>query len=149
MLFSNHCDEVSCSGQETWTRLSELKNKTINSKAFPQAENLLEIILLRADMFFQHKFDVENAFVCDVHHKTLLRRVVSSDSKKCDTCKRVREAVSCARTNLRYITISQAITLFGSFNLRNSYGKLICTKYRLAISKTEIKKLDLQNDAFE
>ena len=51
-FFSDHCDEVSCSGQETWTRLSELKNKTINSKAFPQAENVLEVILLRADMFF-------------------------------------------------------------------------------------------------
>ena len=80
--FSDHCDEVSCSGQQAWTRLSELKNKTINSKASPQAENLLEVILLRADMFFQHKFDVENAFVCDSYHKTLLRRVASSNSKK-------------------------------------------------------------------
>ena len=130
--------------------MSELKNKTINSKAFPQGESFLEVILLRADMFFQHKFDVENTFVCDAHHKTLLRRGASSDSKKSDTCKSVREAASCAKTNLRYIVISQAITLFESFNLRNSYGKLICTKCRLEISnKTEIKRLDLQNDTFE
>ena len=48
------------------------------------------------------------------------------------------------------ITISQAITLFESFNLKNSYGKLICTKCRLEISnKIEIQKLVLQNDAFE
>ena len=147
-FFSDHCDEVSCSGQETWTRLSELKNKTINSKAFPQAENVLEVILPRADIFFQHKFDVENAFVCDAHHKTLLRQVASSDSKKCDTCKSVRKVASCAKTNLQYITISQAMTLFKSFNLRNSYGKLICTKCRLEISNKTNKKIRSSKQCF-
>ncbi len=52
-FFSDCCDKVFCSGKETWTQLSELKKKTNNSKTFSHAENLLEVILLKADMFYR------------------------------------------------------------------------------------------------
>ena len=54
-FFSGCCDEVFSSGKETWTQLSELKKKTNNSKTFCHAENLLEVMRLKADMFFQHR----------------------------------------------------------------------------------------------
>jgi hypothetical protein len=126
-FFSGCCDEVFCSEKETWTQLSELKKKTNKSKTFSHAENLLEVILLRADMFFQHKFDVENASICDAHYKILLRQVYFYKStSKCDVCLSVRGIPPHAKTDLRHITVSQAITLFEAFQLKNSYGKLIC-----------------------
>ncbi len=151
MFFSGCCEEVFCSGQETWTRLSELKKTTINSKTFPQAENLLEVILLRGDMFFQHKFDDENAFVCNTHHTTLLRQVYfSKPTSKCDVCLSVRGIISHIKTDLRRIALSQAITLFEIFQLKNSYGRLICRQCRTEVSKkTEAKREKLHHDAFE
>ena len=122
-FFSGYCDEVSCTGKETWTRLSELKKKTNNSKTFSDAESLLEVILLRADMFFQHKFDAGNAFVCDAHHEKLFQQVYFYKVKSnCDTYLSVRGTPLCAKADLRHITISQAITLFEVFKLKNSYG---------------------------
>ena len=117
-FFSGYCDEVSCAGKETWTQLSELKKKTNNSKTFSDGESFLEVILLRADMFFQHKFDSANAFVCDAHHKKLFQQVYFYKVKsKCDTCLSVRGTPLCAKADLRHITVSQAITLFEVFTL--------------------------------
>ncbi len=63
---------------------------------------------------------------------------------------RVRDTSSYAKTDLRNTTVSQAITLFESFNLRNSYGKLICRECRKEVSeKTETAREKLHSDAFE
>ena len=150
-FFSDCCDQVSCSGKETWTQLSELENKTNNIKAFFHAENLLEVMLLEADMYFQHKFDVENAFVCDAHHKILLQSsYLRNSTSKCDTCSSVRGTSLHVKAALRHITVSQAITLFEVFKLKNSYGKLICPECRMKVSKSaEPTRGKLHGDAFE
>ena len=150
-FFSGYCDEVSCAGKETWTQLSELKKKTNNSKTFSDAESLLEVILLGSDMFFQHKFDTGNAFVCDAHHKKLFQPVYFYKVKsKCDICLSVRGTPLCANVDLRHITVSQAITLFEVFKLKDSYGKLICRNCRTEVSKkTEAIREKLHSDAFE
>lgn len=149
-FFSGCCDEVLCTGLETWIPLSKLKEKTNKSKTFPHTENFLEVILLRADMFFQHKFDTENVFVCGAHREILLRQVYFYKSiSKCDTCLPVRGIVSDPKTDLRHIIVSQAITLFEAFQFKHSYGRLICRQCRTEVSKKTVPiRENLHSDAF-
>ena len=102
-------------------------------------------------MFFQHKFDAGNAFVCDAHHKKLFQQVYFYKVKsKCGTCLSVRGTPLCAKADLRHITVSQAITLFEVFKLKNSNGKLICRNCRMEVSKkTEATREKLHSDSFE
>jgi len=82
-------------------------------------------------------------YFCD---KFIFYKLIS----KCDTCSSVRETSSYAKTDLRNITVGQAITLFEHFKLRNSYGKLICRKCRTEVlNKTEKAREQLHDDAFE
>jgi hypothetical protein len=150
-FFAKCCDGVVCSSKSTWTNLSELKNEEVKLKCFPAAETVLEVMLLRADLFFQHKFDTETAFVCDSHRNVLLQKVYCIKGKtKCDACLRVRGIISHAKADLRHISVYQAITLFEIFQLKNSYGRLICRNCRTEVSnKTELGKENLHNDAFE
>ena len=51
---------------------------------------------------------------------------------------------------MRYINVSQAITLFDSFQLKNSYEKLICRCYRGEVSnKNDIMREELYYNACE
>ena len=78
---------VVCSSKLTWTSLLELKNQNISQKCCPEAETALEAMLLKADLFFQHKFDVGTASVCESHRDILLPKVYFSEAKyKCDVC---------------------------------------------------------------
>ena len=132
--------------------MSELKKKMINSKAFPRAENLLHAILLKADFFYQHRFDDENSFVCSSHRSVLLQQVyaTSFSYKKCDACLNVRAKISHSKTDLRHISVSQAITLCEIFHLKNSFGKLICRNCQVAVSnKTDETRKLLYQEAFE
>ena len=116
--------------------MSELKKKRNKNRTFPRAENLLEVILLKADMFFPHKFHVENTFICDDHYKSLLQPAYFRKSiDTCSTRLSVKETSSYVKTDLRNVTVCQAITLFESFKLKNSYGKLICRNCRKEVSK--------------
>ena len=127
-----------------------MEKKTNNTKTFSDAESLLEVILLRADMFFQYKFDAGNTFVCDTHHKKLFQQLCFYKVKSnCGTCLSVRGTPLSAKADLRHITVSQAITLFEVFKLKNSYGKLICRNCRTEVSKkTEATREKLLSDAF-
>jgi hypothetical protein len=117
-FFAGCCDGVVCSSKLTWTRLSELKNEKVKVNSFPSAETLLEVILLKADLFFQHKFDVDSASVCGAHRNTLLQRsYVIKTKSKCDACLSVRGITSHAKADLRHISVRQAITLFEVFQL--------------------------------
>ncbi len=69
---------------------------------------------------------------------------------QCDICLSVRKILSHVKADLRSITVSQAITLFEVFQLKNSYGKLICRNCRLEVSKkTDATREKLHNDAFQ
>ena len=150
-FFSNCYDDVSCSEHETWLQLSELKKRKNDSKTFQKADNLLEVALLRADFFYQHKFDLEASFICDLHREVLLSQVHSNKSfSSCDMCSNIKGTSSRAKSDLRHVTIGQAITLFEQYRIRNSYGKLICRQCRAAVSsKTENAREILHIDAFE
>jgi hypothetical protein len=83
----------------------------VKVNCFPHAETLLEVILLRADLFFQHKFDIDSASVCDIHRNTLLQKFYPIKTRsKCDACWSVRGITSHAKAELRHINICQAIT---------------------------------------
>ena len=101
-------------------------------------------------MFFQHKFDDENAFVCNTHSTILLQQVYFRSISKCHVCLNVRGVRSSAKIDLRHITVSQSITLFEVFQVKNSYGRLICRQCRTEVSKgTDATREMLHNDAFE
>ena len=150
-FFAHHCDGIVCSYESNWASLLTLKNKKINVKCFPHAGNLLEVMLLKADLFFQHKFEIDSAFVCDAHRNLLLQKVYfSKERSKCDFCWDVRKLSAHAKADLRYITVSQAITLFEVFKVKHSYGNLICRRCRTGVSnKAEGIRENLHNDAFE
>ena len=58
-FFADRFDKVVCSSKLTWTSLSEFRNEKVELKCFPDAETTLEVMLLKADMFFQHKFNMD------------------------------------------------------------------------------------------
>lgn len=150
-FFDGCSDGIICSSKFTWASLSELEKEKIQLRCFPDAENLLEVLLLRADLFFHHKFDVKNVSVCDNHGSVLLQKIYFSKIKnKCDACLYVRKRISQAKADLRYISINQAITLFEVFQMKNSYGKLICRDCRSEIyKKVDETREEVHNDAFE
>ena len=147
------CSSFLCSSftDPTWTALSELKNDKLSKRCFPGAETVLEVMLLTADLFFQHTFDSGTVSVCDIHRNLLLQFFYFIKTQnKCNTCLNVRKTLSCGKADLRNITVSQAITLFEIFKLKNSYGKLICRDCRPEVSKKmEASRERLHNDAFE
>ena len=125
-MTSNQCfyagcyDEVACSSKLTWTVLSEPKDEKLSKRCFSGAETILEVILLRADLFFQHTFDTDAVYVCDIHRNLFLQSFYFIKTQnKCNTCLNVRKTLSYGKTDLRNITISQAITLFETFKLKN------------------------------
>ena len=146
------CSSFLCSSftDPTWTALSELKNEKLSKRCFLGAETVLEVMLLRADLFFQHTFDTDTVFVCDIHRNLLLQPFHSIKTKnKCNTCLNVRKTLSYGKADLRNITVSQAITLFEIFKLKNSYGKFVCRYCRPEVSKKmEALRERLHNDAF-
>ena len=149
-FFADRFDKVVCSSKLTWTSLSEFRNEKVELKCFPDAETTLEVMLLKADMFFQHKFNMDRASVCDAHRNILLQKCYLKDKSKCDVCLRVRGTTVHGKADLRYINVSQAITLFDSFQLKNSYGKLICRRCRGEISnKNDITREELYYNACE
>jgi hypothetical protein len=127
-----------------------LKNEKVERKCFPDAETALEVMLLKGDLFFQHKFNIDSASVCDVHRSILLQKFYLKDKSKCDVCLSVRGIITHNKPDLRYINVCQAIRLFEIFQLKNSYGRLICRQCRTEVSKkTEVTREILHNDAFE
>lgn len=148
--FAESCVEVDCSAATPWLHLSELSEEKIKSKCFPNATNVLEVLLLKADLFFQHRFDLSNASICDAHHKFLFRKSYFSSMKsKCDTCVEVRGVNFYAKADLRYVIATQAITLFKSFRMRNSYGKLICRDCREKVAeRSDITRFYQHQNAF-
>ena len=149
-FFADRFDKVVCSSKLTWTNLSEFRNEKVELKCFPDAEATLEVMLLKADMFFQHKFNMDRAYVCDAHRNILLQKCYLKDKSKYDVCLRVRRTIVHGKADLRYINVSQAITLFDSFQLKNSYGKLICRRCRGEVSnKNDITREELYYNACE
>ena len=150
-FFVERCDGICCSSRDTWMSIQTFKEKSISSRAFSSVTNALQIMLLRADMYFQHKFSVENSFVCDNHQKYLLRKVYFSKSRsKCDKYVSIRNVSASIKTELRHVTVNQALILFEAFGVRNSYGKLICRDCREKISKqVNVNSEELHKEAFE
>ena len=64
-----------CSSKTTWMHLSALKNEKIQLKCYSGVETELEVLLLKADLFFQHKFKFHKAFICDIHYNYLLEQM--------------------------------------------------------------------------
>ena len=94
-FFADDHDGVSCSSKLTWMALSEFKYKKSERKCFVEAETILEVMLLKHDLFLQHKFNANTAFVCDVHRSLLLQHFYFQKGKsKCDTCLYVRKMLS-------------------------------------------------------
>ncbi|CAF1548365.1 unnamed protein product [Adineta ricciae] len=107
-------------------------------------------MLLRSDLFFQHKVAIHNAFVCDAHRKALLKKFCFVETKsRCSACLSVRNIEKQHKAGLRNISVSQAITLFEVFQVKNSFGKLICRDCRGEVAKkTDSVREELHNDAF-
>ena len=148
-FFAECCDQVVCNSETTWMPLSEVKNKDLEQTCFPEAQTLLEVMLLRADLFFQHILDLDNAFVCDAHYTMLVQPFYVMTKSMCDTCVDVRGSQLRNKGRLRNINVSQAITLCEIFKVKHSYGKVICPRCRIELGKYgDITRKELHNDAF-
>ena len=148
-FFAECCDQVVCNSETTWMPLSEVKNKDLGQTCFPEAQTLLEVMLLRADLFFQHILDLDNAVVCDAHYTMLVQPFYVMTESMCDTCVDVRGSQLRNKGRLRNINVSQAITLCEIFKVKHSYGKVICPRCRIELGKYgDITRKELHNDAF-
>jgi len=148
-FFGKYCNEVVCGSKSTWKRLSDIKNKNVSKTCFAEAKTVLEVMLLRADLFYQHTFNIETAFVCDAHYNMLVQPSYVKLYRKCNACECIKGNSSKNKGELRFINISQAIALFEIFNMKNSYGKLICPRCRNQLAKSDdLSRVELHNDAF-
>src|SRR5258708_1389023 len=68
-------------------RLYDLRQVESSLKCFPGARNAIEVLLLRADMFFQGPFSLRQSSVCSKHKEELLREFrISTQKKNCSLC---------------------------------------------------------------
>jgi hypothetical protein len=116
-------------------RLYDLRQIESSLKYFPGARNAIEVLLLRADMFFQGHFDLRQSYVCSKHKDEFLREFrISTQKKKCLLCvpcfKKPSSAVA-----VRYINAAQAITIFDRFQFRHSYAQLVCDSCRKSVGR--------------
>lgn len=109
-FFFDHYDQIICSSGTSLTPLSVLKDKSISKACFAEAETVLQVLLLRADLFFQHKFDLEKNFVCDAHYKELVKGFPVRPHSVCETCVFVRGNALQNKGSLRYISVAQSIS---------------------------------------
>ena len=89
-FFGKFCNEVVCGSKSTWTRLLDIKNKNTSKTCFAEARMVLEVLLLRADLFYQHTFNLETAFVCDAHYNVLGQPFYVKVYSKCDACECIK-----------------------------------------------------------
>lgn len=148
-FFAVYCNRIDCDSESDWKRLSEIKEKNVGNICFPEAETLLEVMLLKADLFFQHTFDLSHTFVCNAHYDMLVQPSYLREISTCSACVGLRKGQPRNRGGLRNISVSQAITLFEVFKLKNTYGKFICPRCRNELAENDnVSNMELHKDAF-
>lgn len=128
----NHClfsTLGECGEHLVLTPLSDLRFSSIDKTCFPGAKTVIEVLLLRADMFYQHRISLDQSFICSMHKKKFLEQFWISKHKKCVLC------IPCFKRPVSYtadrnINTTQAIVAFENFGTSHSYGKPICRNCR-------------------
>ncbi|CAF1112852.1 unnamed protein product [Didymodactylos carnosus] len=118
-----------CSHEEKYECLYDLRYDEIDKRCFPGSKSVIEILLLRADLFYQPKMNLRQIFICNGHKQQLLEEFWSSERRKCNVCMTCF-GKSSANSATRNINTSQAITIYEHFKLKHSYGTLICNRCR-------------------
>ncbi len=148
-FFAVYCNGIDCDSESGLKRLSEIKEKNVGKVCFFEAETLLEVMLLKADLFFQHTFDLSHAFVCNAHYNMLVEPSYVRRFSTCNACVSLRKGQPRNKGGLRNINVSQAITLFEVFKLKGTYGKFICPRCRNELARSEdVSNMELHKEAF-
>ena len=148
-FFAVYCNGINCESESGWKRLSEIEEKNVAKSCFPEAETLLEVMLLKADLFFQHTFYLSHAFVCNAHYNMLAQPSYLKEFSTCSACVSLRKGQPRNKGGLRNIDVSQAITLFEVFKQKGTYGKIICPRCRNELPESEKSSyIELHKDAF-
>lgn len=114
-------------------RFYDLRQVERSLKNFPGARSVIEVLLLRADMFFQGPFNLRQSYVCNKHEQELLRELwISTQKKYCSLCVPCFKKRTSAAA-VRYINAAQAVTVFDRFQFRHSYAQLVCDSCRKSI----------------
>jgi hypothetical protein len=116
-------------------RLYDLRQAEICLKHFPGARNAIEVLLLRADMFFQSPLNLRQSYVCSKHKQEFLQEFrISTQKKYCVLCVPCFKKPS-STAAVRYINAVQAVTIFDQFQFRHSYAKLVCDYCRKSVGR--------------
>jgi hypothetical protein len=126
---NNECDH-----SQEHTKLFDLRYNEINKKWLPNAKSVLEVLLLRGDLFYQQEFNLHRTFICENHKAELLKEFHLGADKKCHVCVECFGKSSANSSGIRNINRFQAITLFEHFKMHHSFGKRICDACRKNIT---------------